>query len=422
MCERVDVEQRRWGVMYTERALDLTMQKAAWIGFCMLVYQNGQALELMKTMYELEHLSHWERSLYFNFFLNILNAYTVRSINSEFFAGADETCLAADLEYGSFDVLILSDDRDNDHQIQSVRRFFSPRDDLLPDAQTVRNPGQPSPTSSTGASGTFNPSTTNWMMEEDEGLLREKRSPGRGGIVSMPFPGGVRSKPKYRPLQEQAGSTNPYKVPQLPPPGRTWTRSEMASYMRYMYRPDSKLRLDQRTYQTSNIPNYAIPLKQGTQQQILKKKPISTPEVPSTQTGAAGNSLQHGNVGHGTYAKPVAQVPGIPQKTPGYTPSGGSNSNPGFRSSSPILPKPPVAPKPASLPGRQLTPESSFVGTGAKPRPGTPGVAWSNNAKDTILRSPAQPKRQPKRSQNSVKKNLVQFIATISEIVFFFLG
>ena len=80
LCERLDEEMRRWGVLYYSEVLDLYMQKAGWIDFCMAFEQKGQAASLLQKLYQFPHLSNVARSFVLNHVGAILNTYVVTAL------------------------------------------------------------------------------------------------------------------------------------------------------------------------------------------------------------------------------------------------------------------------------------------------------------------------------------------------------
>ena len=80
LCERLDEEMRRWGVLYYSDVLGLYMQKAGWIGLCMAFEQRAQAASLYQKLYQTPLLSEAARSFVMNHVGAILNTFVVTAM------------------------------------------------------------------------------------------------------------------------------------------------------------------------------------------------------------------------------------------------------------------------------------------------------------------------------------------------------
>ena len=139
LCERLDEEMQRWGVLYHSEVLGLFLQKAGWIGFCMVFEQKGQAASLIQKLYQSPLLSEAARSFVLNHVGAIINTYVVTALERQQFH-EHRRCLEAQLigvnlcnmeNWYAFEEDIPIDDEEREvvnpyHPTRRVKRAPSP--------------------------------------------------------------------------------------------------------------------------------------------------------------------------------------------------------------------------------------------------------------------------------------------------------
>ena len=85
LCDRLDEEMQRWGVLYHSEVLGLYLQKAGWIGLCMAFQQKGQAASLMQKLYQSPLFSESARSFVMNHVGAVINTYVVTALERQRF-------------------------------------------------------------------------------------------------------------------------------------------------------------------------------------------------------------------------------------------------------------------------------------------------------------------------------------------------
>ena len=134
LCDRMDEEMRRWGVLYYSDVLGLYMQKAGWIGLCIAFQQKGQAAALFQKLYQSPLLTESARSFVLNHVGAIINTYLVTSMETWTFHAHDKCkeahALGINLEHmGDWDAFeedVDANDDDREVVVPAERRKRSP--------------------------------------------------------------------------------------------------------------------------------------------------------------------------------------------------------------------------------------------------------------------------------------------------------
>ena len=134
LCDRMDEEMRRWGVLYYSDVLGLYMQKAGWIGLCIAFQQKGQAAALFQKLYQSPLLTESARSFVLNHVGAIINTYVVTSMETWTFHAHDKCkeahALGVNLEHmGDWDAFeedMDANDGDREVVVPAERRKRSP--------------------------------------------------------------------------------------------------------------------------------------------------------------------------------------------------------------------------------------------------------------------------------------------------------